>query len=69
MKINRDKPIFDILYRKQAFLNNENIGLETHKIGIFAKGIVHGFGQKFELWLTFGFMQNTPRKSIWRRSR
>ena len=22
---------------------------KTHKIGIFAKGLVHGFGQKFEI--------------------
>ena len=26
---------------------------KTHKIGIFAKGLVHGFGQKFEILLTF----------------
>ena len=38
---------------------------KTHKIGIFAKGLVHGFGQKLEILWTFRFMQNTPRKSIW----
>ena len=31
----------------------------------FCNGIVHGFGQKFEFFLRFGFMQNTPSKSIW----
>ena len=41
--------IFDALYSKQAFLNTENTeNTETHKIGIFAKGLVHGFGHKFE---------------------
>ena len=62
VKINREKTSFDVLYRKQAFLNNEK---KTHKIGIFAKGLLNGFGQKFEILLTFRFMQNTPRKSIW----
>ena len=35
------------------------------KLAFFPKGLVHGFGQKFEILLTFRFMQNTPRKSIW----
>ena len=69
MKINREKTIFDVLYSKQAFLNNENVGLKTHKIGIFPKGLVHGFGQKFVILLTFRFMQNTPRNIIWSPSR
>ena len=38
---------------------------ETHKIGIFQKGLVHSFGKKFEILLTFCFLQNTPRKGIW----
>ena len=37
---------------------------ETHKIGIFPNGLVDGFGQKFEIWLTFLFMQNTPKKKF-----
>ena len=42
---------------------------KTHKIGIFPNGLVHGFGDKFEILLTFRFIHNTPRKSIWLRSR
>ena len=68
VKIKRKKTIFDVLNSKQAFVNNENIGFKTHKIGIFPKGLVNGFGQKFEI-LTFRCMQNTPRKSNWWRSR
>ena len=30
---------------------------DTHKFGIFPKGIVHGFGQKFEILLRFRFMK------------
>ena len=40
---------------------------KTHKIGIFAQGLVHGFG-KYDILLKFRFIQNTPRKSIWWRS-
>ena len=69
LKKDREKMIFDVLYSKQAFLNNENVGLKTHKIGIFRKGLVHGFGKKFLILLTLRFMQNTPRKTIWSRSR
>ena len=66
MKIDREKTIFDVLYSKQAFLNNENMGLKNpQNWHFFPKGLVHGFGQKFEILLTFRFMQNTPRKSIW----
>ena len=35
------------------------------KLAFFPKGLVRGFGQKFEILLIFRFMQNTPRKSIW----
>ena len=65
MKINREKMIFGVLYSKQAFLNNENIRFKNQQNLHFPKGLVHGFGQKIEILLTFRFMQNTPRKSIW----
>ena len=29
MKIDREKTIFDVLYSKQAFLNNKNIGFKN----------------------------------------
>ena len=31
----------------------------------FSKGVVHGFGQRFEILPIFSFIQNTPRKIIW----
>ena len=52
--------MFDLLYSKQAFLDNENIGFKNLKIGIFPKGLVHGYCQKFEILLTFRFNQITP---------
>ena len=66
MKINRKKTIFTVLYNKHPCLDYDIIAF---KICIFPKGLVHGFGQKIEILLTFHFMQNTPRKRIWRRSR
>jgi len=45
--IDLKRTIFDVLYTKQAFLDYENIGIKKRrKIGIFSKGLVHGFGQK-----------------------
>ena len=34
------------------------------KIGIFTKGIVHAFGQKFEVFSSFVFIKNRSRKSV-----
>ena len=73
----RKKVFGDVLVRKQAHLDNINMDLkrrqswdfcEKRKIRIFLKGLVHRFGQKFEISLTLIFIQNTPRKSIWKRS-
>ena len=64
------KKRFSTFYRaNKPFCTLKTSVSKTHKIGIFPKGLVHGFGQKFEILLTFRFMQNTPRKSIWWRSR
>ena len=35
---------------------------EKRKIRIFPKGLVHRFGQKFEISSTLIFMQNRPKK-------
>ena len=48
-KIHPEKLFGDVLVRKQAFLDNINMDLKKGKIGIFAKGIVHGFAQKLEI--------------------
>ena len=66
MKINRKKKIYDLLNSKQAFLDNKNIALKKpQNWHYFKKGLVHGFGQKFEILLTFRFNQITPLKTIW----
>ena len=48
--------MFDnILERKKAFYTIKNTKLKESKIGIFPKGLVHGFGQKFENFPSFYF--------------
>ena len=63
-KIHPKKVCGDVLVRKQAFLDNINMDLKKGKIGIFAKGIVHDFGQKVEVFSSFVFIKNRSRKSV-----
>ena len=41
---------------------------KSRKICIFPKGLVYGFGQKFQISSSFLYGQNRLRKSVWRRS-
>ena len=63
-KIHPEKVFGDVLVRKQAFLDNINMDFKTGQIGIFAKGIVHDFGQKVEVFSSFVFIKNRSRKSL-----
>ena len=63
-KIHPQKVFGDVVVRKQAFLDNINRDLKRSQIGIFAKGIVHDFGQKVEVFSSFVFMKNRSRKSV-----
>ena len=63
-KIHPEKVFGDVLLRKQAFLDNINMDLKRGKIGIFAKGIVHDFGQKVEVFSSFVFIKNRSKKSV-----
>ena len=63
-KIHPEKVFGDVLVRKQAFLDNINMDLKEGKIGIFAKLIVHDFGQKVEVFSSFVFIKNRSRKSV-----
>ena len=64
-KIDREKLFADVLDKKEAIKEYKNDCLRKTQIRISPKGLVHGFGEKFEILLTFRFMQKTPRKSIW----
>ena len=68
-KIDREKLFADVLDKKEAIKEYKNDCLRKTQIRIFPKGLVHRFGEKFEISSTLVFMQNRPRKSIWERSR
>ena len=67
-KIDREKLFADVLDKKWPFKTIKTTVYEKRKIRIFPKRLVHRFGEKFELFSTLVFMQNRPRKSIWKSS-
>ena len=56
----------DILERKKACPANKNKDIKKLKIGVFPKGLVHGFGQKLTIFPSFYLRQNRPRKCVLR---
>ena len=46
---------YDILERKNAFLEYKNKKLNSTKIDIFPKGLTHVFGQKLAILLIYFF--------------
>ena len=67
-KIDREKLFAEVLEKKKSLKTIKTSVYEKRKIRIFANGLVHGFRQKFKIFLTLIFMQNRPRKNIWERS-
>ena len=63
-EIQREKGFGDVLLRKQGVLDNINMDLKKGKIRVFAKRIVHDFGQKVEVFSSFVFIKNRSRKSV-----
>ena len=68
-KIDREIVFADVQDKKKPLKTVRTTVYEKRKIGIFFKGLVHRFGQKFEISSTSIFMQNRPRKSIWESSK
>ena len=63
-KIHPEKVFGDAFVKKQAFLGNKNMDLNTSQIGIFAKGILNDFGQKVVVFSCFVFIKNRSSKSV-----
>ena len=51
-KIDREKVFADVLHKKKPLKTIKTTVYEKRKIRIFPKGLVHRFGQKFEISLT-----------------
>ena len=55
-KISNKKVFGNVLDRRLAFLDYKNMDLKkSRKIGIFPKGLVHGFGQNYQISLPLLF--------------
>ena len=67
-KTDREKLFGDVVDKRKPLKTIKTSVYEKRKIRIFANALCHGFGQKFNIFLTLIFMQNRPRKSIWERS-
>ena len=50
-----DKVFGNFVHRKLAFLAFKTSILKSRKIGIFPKGLVHGFGQNYEIFSSLIF--------------
>ena len=62
-KISLEKMCHDILDKKQAFADCKKKKKSPN--WIFPKGLVHDFGQKFQISSMFIFGQSSLRNSIW----
>ena len=61
-KIHPEKVFGNVLVRKQAFLDNENMDLKRRQNWDFCK--VHHFGQKDKVFSSLVFIKNRLRKSV-----
>ena len=63
-KYNQKKYLVTFFLEKKPFWTILRRIEKEGKIGIFAKGIVHDFGQKVEVFSSFVFIKNRSRKSV-----
>ena len=63
-KIRKENVFDNILERKKLFYTIKNKRLKSSKIGIFPRGLLHGFDQKFENFPSFYYWQNQPAKCV-----
>ena len=50
--------------KKPSYTIKKNV-LYSRKIRYFPKGLTHDFGQKFELSLSFVFIENRTSNDVW----
>ena len=61
----RKENVFDnILERKKLFYTIKNKRLKSPNIGVFPKGLLHGFGQKFENFPSFLIIGKISRQNV-----
>ena len=62
--IGQENVFYDILERKNAFLNYKNKKFKSRKIDIFPNALTHGFGPKMAIFPTFFWRQYRPGKCL-----
>ena len=67
--LGQENVFYDILERKNAFLGYKNKKFKKSEIGIFPRGLTHGFGPKVPIFPTFFFRQFRPGKCLLQYSR
>ena len=55
----RDENVFQHILERKKVYTIKSTSRKSQKIGIFPKGLVHGFGQKLAIFPFFYFRQNT----------
>ena len=60
--LHQQNVFYDILERKNSFIRYKNKKSKKSKIGIFPKGLTHGFGPKIAIFPTFFFKAIQTRK-------
>ena len=68
-KIDQENVFYDILERKNAFLDYNLKKFKKSKNWHFCKGLTHGFGPKMAIFPTIFFRQYRPGKCLLRYSR
>ena len=61
--IGQENVFNDILESKNAFLSYKKRSSNSRKIGIFSKGLTHGFGPKMTIFPTF-FLGNIGQENV-----
>ena len=67
-KIDQEKVFAYVLDKKKPLKTIKKTVYKKSKMTIFLKGLVHRFGQKFQICSTLIFMKNRQEKSICERS-
>ena len=68
-KISQKNVFYEILERRNAFLDYKNKKFKKSKNWDFSKGLVHGFSQNLVIILDFDVRENKPKKCVLRNSR
>ena len=62
--MNQEKTFGEVLERKEAFLDYQHIDLQKSQNLHFSEGLVHGFGQKMNIFPSLVLLRYGQEKSL-----